>query len=351
MSINKRLFKEVSRIYNEQNGKDLLDNDYIIYFDESNMQKISAMIKAPQDSVYRHKFIRLDFVIPDNYPHSPPQVFFVNHDAVRIHPNMYEDGKCCSTILNTWGDNIFEKWTSSMGIETILITFHSFLDNHPYTYEPGGGDNPTYTVFVEHQTWYTCLLRYLQFESISPFRAFMTRYLIFHFEDIHKDLTELEIEYPKGTYYTPCFEIDDYIIDYGRIKYLLEYQLQIADFGYDSDSDADSGGDIGVEIEPHATGEYQCNICFDSVCATNTTVNISTIVLDCGHSFHANCLKAHTQTNHKMCSLCRRELTTQELEKIVKESGEWIINPLTKRRVKIGSRTWYYLLENNVKLA
>jgi hypothetical protein len=69
------------------------------------MRIIHSIIKCPQDSVYRHKFIRLDLTIPSNYPYEPPQVSFVNYDGVRIHPNMYESGKCCSTILNTWGDS------------------------------------------------------------------------------------------------------------------------------------------------------------------------------------------------------------------------------------------------------
>ena len=127
MSANKRFLKEIQRLYLQQSQKELLKNDYLIVYDEANINKLYAIIKAPRDSVYKHKFIRLNFTIPDNYPHSPPEVTFVNYDGVRIHPNMYENGKCCATILNTWGDNIFEKWTSSMGIETILLTFHSFL--------------------------------------------------------------------------------------------------------------------------------------------------------------------------------------------------------------------------------
>lgn len=342
-STNKRLLKELHKLYIAQSGKDLLDNDYLVDFDESNMKRISAIIKAPHDSVYRHKFIRLEFNIPHNYPHSPPQVLFVNHDGVRIHPNMYEDGRCCSTILNTWGESIFEKWTSSMGIETVLLTFHSFLDNHPYTYEPGDRDDPTYTVFVKHQSWYTCLLRYLQFETNPLFKNFMTNYLLVHFEDIHADLTELEEEYPIGNYYTRCFEIDDFYIDYPRIKYLLDYQLQISDFDYETESECESENE---QLSPHTRDEqdFNCNICFDT---KDDPLRFSVIKLDCGHSFHANCIKTHIETNHKMCSMCRRELTAAELSTVSKEAGEWMINPQSKRRIKIGGRTWQYLADNN----
>jgi ubiquitin-protein ligase len=343
-SVNKRLLKELHKLYKSQKEKPFIENDYLVDFNEENMQKVSAIIKAPHDSVYRHRFIRLEFNIPYNYPHSPPQVFFINHDAVRIHPNMYEDGRCCSTILNTWGDSIFEKWTSSMGIETILLAFHSFLDNHPYTYEPGGADDPSYTVYVKHQSWYTCLLRYLQYENRELFKDFMTQYLIIHFEEINHDLEELAEEYPIGDYYTRCFEIDDFYIDYPRIKYLLDYQLQFTDFDFDADYDYEA---VGSNTDAHqdVVGEdFKCNICFD---VTDDQFRFSVLNLECGHSFHANCLKTHIETNHKMCSMCRRELTETDVSLLKKESGEWIINPQTNRRIKIGGRTWQYLLDNN----
>ena len=87
--MNRRLFKELQLLLKQQNSKTLLENDYIIHFDEDNLTKIYALIKCPYDSVYRHKFIRLNFEIPNDYPHSPPSVNFVNYDSVRIHPNMY----------------------------------------------------------------------------------------------------------------------------------------------------------------------------------------------------------------------------------------------------------------------
>lgn len=46
-------------MYIQQTQNELLHNDYLIYFDESNINEVSALIKAPHDSVYRHKFIRL----------------------------------------------------------------------------------------------------------------------------------------------------------------------------------------------------------------------------------------------------------------------------------------------------
>ena len=342
MNVNKRFQKEIRQLYVQQTQTDFLQNDYLIHYDETDTNRLSAIIKAPYDSVYRHKFIRLDFKIPDNYPHSPPEVAFVNYDSVRIHPNMYESGKCCATILNTWGDSKFEKWTSSMGIETILLTFHSFLDNNPYMYEPGGRDDPSYTVYVLHQSWTSCLIRYLQRESIELFNNFIHNYMMKNIDFIFRDLNVLSEEYPYGYYESRCFEIDRYPIDYNRISVTLQNYYNYIDFteNFNENSDED------VKFEDFINREYDCCICYD----TFNEMQGNNVKLHCNHSFHKTCLKNHTETNNSICPMCRAELNTQDTQRLnVQEiREEWIINPLTKRRVKVGGKTWKYLRENDV---
>jgi ubiquitin-protein ligase len=338
--MNKRLLKELRALYIQQSQKELLENDYLIQFDEENMNKVYALIKAPSDSVYKHKFLRMDFKIPENYPHSPPEVQFVNHDGVRIHPNMYENGKCCSTILNTWGDSKFEKWTSSMGIETILLTFHSFLDNHPYTYEPGGHDDPSYTVYVKHQSWSSCLLQYLQRETIPLFTEMIHNYLLMNIESIFTDLEDLKALYPIGLYYTKCFEIDNYTINFDRIIQRLQEMYNYIDY-----TENIIGCDEMMDFEQFCNMDYKCNICFD------TSEQVDVLQLGCGHQFHCSCLTDHVESNSKLCPMCRTELTIEDnalLGDNVPVVAEWIRNPLTKRRVKVGSRTWNYLKETGV---
>jgi ubiquitin-protein ligase len=346
----KRLYKEVKQLIIQQNQKPLIENDYIIYYDDSDLRKIYALIKAPYDSVYRHKFIKLEIKIPDNYPHSPPEVYFVNHDSVRIHPNMYEDGKCCATILNTWGDDKFEKWTSSMGIETILLTFHSFLDNNPYTYEPGGRDEPSYTVYVLHQSWYTCLIRYLQYEKIDIFIQMIQNYMMLNIENIFQELNYLNLTYPCGLYHTRCFEVDNYNIDYERIMSMLQNMYCYIDYKENYLNE----NELPIEFNEFIDKDYKCNICFD------TDEDDKYIVLKCNHTFHKKCLNFHVKTNVEICSMCRNELDDDILKQLNdnetdenniekrKIADGWIINPLTKRRVKIGSKTYNNLKDTGV---
>lgn len=346
---NKRLIKEVNKLIFEQNSKqNVLDNDYLVAFDEQNINRIFAIIKAPFESVYRHKFIRLNLDIPSNYPHSPPKVTFINYDGVRIHPFMYQDGKCCATILNTWPSNVsadgnkIEAWTSSMGIETILITFFSFLDNNPYMLEPGGRDDPSYTRYVLFQTWKTCLIRYLDAQQPQIFKEFMNTYILTNIDQIFKDLNEFNVRYPPGRYYTACFETDEFNIDYNNIIQHLEYRLQYIDYKEACDSDSDY-----VDFDEFVNTSYGCQICFD----TNDSEG-ETISLLCGHTYHIGCLNNHIKSNGNLCSLCRKNIEKEDLDKLPKEKeivvdNIWTVNPDTGRRIKIGGKTYLRLISEN----
>ena len=364
MNVNKRLIRELQQLYKQQSEKPLLDNDYLIYFDENNINEVYAIIKAPYESVYRHKFIRLNIKIPSNYPHSPPEVFFINHDGVRIHPNMYENGKCCSTILNTWGNDKYEKWTSSMGIETILLTFHSFLDYDPYTYEPGGRDDPSYSVYVLYESWYACLIRYIENERISLFNKFISSYLMINIPIIVEDLQKLNTDYPYGYYHTRCFEIDNYVINYERILSTLQYYYNYIEDNVDNDiEDITEISCIRSLIDVDKIdrfGHYECNICFDTInnksdeSDESDESNYDFIKLQCNHKFHKDCLKTHIQENNTICSMCRNELTDTELAKLneteeCNDSEEvWLVNPVTKRRIKKGGKTHKQLIDNGI---
>ena len=331
MQTNKRLLSEIKRIYAQQNAKEnLIENDYLIHIDDSNVSKVHTIIKCPKESVYRHKFIRLDFDIPDDYPHSPPKVTFVNFDGVRIHPNMYEDGKCCSTILNTWpSDN--EKWTSSMGIETVLLAFMSFLDNNPYTFEPGGRDDTSYTDFVLYQSWKTCLLRYL-YDPNQPqvFTEYIQNYLLLNINDIFKDLIKSELYYPPGYYETLCFEIDLFYIDYNSIIEQVENVLR-----YISETVTTE-----VKLPELVIPCYKCDICFDTENYTIFEDN-----LECKHHFHKECLENHIKNNGNICPMCRRECIFSSTKRRCEEK---ILNPETKRRIKIGGKVYNSLVDKGI---
>lgn len=141
------------------------------------MFHFTTYIIAPQDSVYRHKLIKLEFEIPREYPLRPPRVRFVQHVGERIHPNLYVDGKVCLSILGTWEG---EPWAYGMTCHSVLVTIRSLLDEQPYLHEPGQKDHPGFNDYVRYTTWRWLLLDYVDRETDPAACAWLQCYLRRH---------------------------------------------------------------------------------------------------------------------------------------------------------------------------
>jgi hypothetical protein len=87
--------------------------------------------------------------------------------------------------------------------------------------------------------------------------------------------------------------------------------------------------------------EIKCNICFD----TNET-NEMTIKLSCNHTFHIKCISEYILIND-VCPMCRSEISRMD-KLTIDSNNEWTINPFTKRKIKIGGKTYRYLIEKGV---
>jgi len=106
---------------------------YII-FDEFNILNAKALIIGPKDTLYENAFLFFEITFPNNYPYSPPNFKYIAQNNVRIHPNIYVNGKVCLSILGTWAG---PSWTCAMDITNVLVTIQSLLDNNPLLHEPG----------------------------------------------------------------------------------------------------------------------------------------------------------------------------------------------------------------------
>jgi ubiquitin-protein ligase len=88
-------------------------------------------------SSYGGGYFEFDMFIPSSYPHSPPKVKFLTTGggSVRFNPNLYNCGKVCLSILNTWSTN---QWSSSSSTisQVLLSIFSMIFIEHPYTNEP-----------------------------------------------------------------------------------------------------------------------------------------------------------------------------------------------------------------------
>ena len=134
-------------------------HEHGIYYQhsESDLLVGRAMIMGAEGTPYEggYYFFRLDF--PYDYPHAPPKVTFLTNgaDRVRMHPNLYRDGKTCLSMLNTWhGQSVGDRWTGCQTISSVLLTISSILTTDPLLHEPGvtkqHNDFDTYTTIIEY---------------------------------------------------------------------------------------------------------------------------------------------------------------------------------------------------------
>ena len=129
--------KAIKRIVNVdmKKIKDLNDSDIYIEFDESNILKAYAVIFGPSDSLYQGSVLFFEIDFPTNYPFNPLKIKYINNgNNIRIHPNIYVNGKVCLSIIGTWSG---PKWTSIMDVSSVLLSIKSLLDNSPLHHEPG----------------------------------------------------------------------------------------------------------------------------------------------------------------------------------------------------------------------
>jgi ubiquitin-conjugating enzyme E2 Z len=128
--ISRRLQKEIVSL----KDKSLKDTGIYYFIDEDTITRATAIMFGPKDTPYEFCPLEYSFIIPNDYPFTPPEVSYNTNDGrTRFHPNFYIDGKVCLSILGTYSG---PKWASSMNISTILLSIYSLMTNNPLTHEP-----------------------------------------------------------------------------------------------------------------------------------------------------------------------------------------------------------------------
>jgi len=126
-----------------------------------------------------------------------------HYKNTRFHPNLYENGKVCLSILGTWSG---PGWTKAMSIQTVIITIQSLMDEHPMVNEPGHEKD----IGTEHEINYNYGISYMNIkctihqlsewitqvkekaEFINPFGRIMQDYFLKNFDLYITSLEKLQ---------------------------------------------------------------------------------------------------------------------------------------------------------------
>ncbi|KAJ6416596.1 hypothetical protein OIU84_002456, partial [Salix udensis] len=68
---------------------------------EDRMDLLRAVIVGSNGTPYHDGLFFFDIFLPPGYPHEPPLVHY-RSGGLRVNPNLYESGKICLSLLNTW---------------------------------------------------------------------------------------------------------------------------------------------------------------------------------------------------------------------------------------------------------
>ncbi|XP_068640389.1 probable ubiquitin-conjugating enzyme E2 23 [Aristolochia californica] len=136
MSGGKKWFKKIQQDWSilEKN----LPNDIYVRVYEDRMDLLRAVIVGAYGTPYQDGLFFFDFQLQPEYPQVPPSAYY-HSSGLRINPNLYEDGKVCLSLLNTWNGKGNEVWDpSSSSILQVLVSLQGLvLNSKPYFNEAG----------------------------------------------------------------------------------------------------------------------------------------------------------------------------------------------------------------------
>lgn len=109
--------------------------------DTSRMDVMKFLVTGPTNTPYENGCFIFDAYFPPEYPNEPPQVYLetTGRHSVRFNPNLYNCGKVCLSLLNTWSGRPEEKWNAkTSSFLQVLVSIQSLiLVDDPYFNEPG----------------------------------------------------------------------------------------------------------------------------------------------------------------------------------------------------------------------
>ena len=99
---------------------------------------LRCAIVGPDGTPYEKLVFVFDLYLPPSYPNIPPQCYYHSY-GYRVNPNLYQNGKVCLSLLNTWNGTRTEKWDGQKSnILQILLSIQALvLVEDPYFNEAG----------------------------------------------------------------------------------------------------------------------------------------------------------------------------------------------------------------------
>jgi ubiquitin-conjugating enzyme E2 O len=103
------------------------------------------------------------------------QKVYYHSGGLRLNPNLYESGKVCLSLLNTWWGNGCEKWAKSNStLLQVLVSIQGLvLNDKPYFNEPGNKNSAKTAVgemnsLAYNQTTFVLSCKTMLYSILNP---------------------------------------------------------------------------------------------------------------------------------------------------------------------------------------
>lgn len=205
----KRTLKDLNLLQKSQD--ELNSRGIYFHFDDVDIFNPSFLIipKHKQDldfpdltSPYTNGFFLFKLTIPEDFPISPPAIkFHPQQNSCRLHPNYYEEGKVCLSVINTWSRDDWAPTTSLMAISNIL---EERLNEHSICFEPGCEQSSvarmkTFNETVKYGVYQHAILPIIQSrnQNYKPFQNIIQTYWETNKDIYMSELQHLSQQPPK----------------------------------------------------------------------------------------------------------------------------------------------------------
>ena len=75
---------------------------------------------------YEGAVFLFDLSLSSDYPSSPPLVYY-HSCGPRLHPNLYENGRVCLSLLGTWSGKGVEVWSSQSNMLQVVLSVQGLI--------------------------------------------------------------------------------------------------------------------------------------------------------------------------------------------------------------------------------
>ncbi|KAF7021975.1 hypothetical protein CFC21_034829 [Triticum aestivum] len=177
--------------------RDLPESIYVRVY-EDRIDLIRAAIVGPAGTPYHDGLFFFDVCFPPEYPRCPPKVHF-HSSGLRLNPNLYESGKVCLSLLNTWLGSGSEKWgKSNSTMLQVLVSIQGLvLNDKPYFNEPVIFSSKEKHSLGYNQTAFVLTCKLMLYLLQKPPKHFETL-IVCHFHERERAILEACRAYASG---------------------------------------------------------------------------------------------------------------------------------------------------------